>query len=155
MTIYEVLNNLDIKYTEIEHEPVYTCEQANKCYRGIEGQGCKSLFLIDKKKNYYMAIIPDTKRANLKELSKLVNGHLSFASDERLKEVLDLIPGSVTPLGVMNDNQHQVKLLLDKELVGIQLLFHPLVNTKTVSISYDDLVRFIEHFGNDYQIVEM
>lgn len=154
MTLYDIFTKLDIDYDEIEHEPVFTADDAARLVDGrIDGLGCKSLFLTDKKGCYYLVLAPDNKRADLKMLSKTLNcGHLSFASDRKLKEILDLTPGSVTPFGVMNDKSHEVVILIDADAVDKRLLFHPLVNTRTVAISYDDLIRFLDYCGNEYKV---
>lgn len=75
---------------------------------------------------------------------------LSFASSSRLKEILDLEEGSVTPFGIINDKDNKVTLLIDKDLKDNKLLFHPNINTKTISVSYDDLIKFIEDQNHKY-----
>ena len=102
MNLYETLNQLNIQYKEIEHEAVYTVEQAQFIKKYIEGTRCKNLFLTNKKNQYYLVILEESKQLDIKKLAQLVNQpHLSFASSQRLKRILDLQPGSVTPLGIM------------------------------------------------------
>ncbi len=151
MNIYEILKKLYIGYEEIEHKAVYTVEEALSLKEKIEGIGCKNLFLTDKKNNYFLYVLRDDKRADLKELALFLNvSKLIFASEVDLKRLLGLEKGSVTPLGLINDKENQVKVVIDKELVGMKLLVHPNINTKTISIKYDDLIRFIEFNGNKY-----
>lgn len=153
MNLYDVLNELDIKYEEISHDKVMTVEEAMNLENMIEGIGSKNLFLTDKKA-YYLVILEENKRANIKELANILNcKKLSFASSERLKEVLDLEDGSVTPMGIINDKDNKVTLVIDKDLVGKKILFHPNINTKTMSITYDDLIKFID-FENHKFILE-
>ena len=115
MDIYDTLNKLNIKYEEIEHEPVYT---------------------------------------NIKEIANKVNtSHLSFASPEELKNILDLEPGSVTPLGIINDKNNKVTILIDSELKTKKILCHPNTNTKTVSIEFNDLIKFIEYEKHKYYYI--
>ena len=150
MNLYEVFNELNIKYEEVAHQKVMTVEEAMNIENMIEGIGSKSLFLTDKKK-YYLVVLEENKRADIKELMSVIGcKRLSFASSERLKEVLDLEEGSVTPLGIINDKDNKVVLLIDKDLKDNKLLFHPNINTKTMSISYDDLIKFIEDQNHKY-----
>lgn len=151
MNLYEVLKSLNISYDEIEHEAVFTVNEANSLKEKIEGIGCKNLFLTDKKGNYFLYLLIDEKRANLKDLAIKLNGlKLTFANDEELKSLLGLTKGSVTPLGIINDKENKVVLVVDKDLVDKKILVHPNVNTKTMSISYEDLIRFIEFNKNKY-----
>lgn len=153
MDIYDTLNKLNIKYEEIEHEPVYTVEQAQHIKNMISGVGCKNLFLTDKK-NYYLVLLEDKKMANIKEIANKVNtSHLSFASPEELKNILDLEPGSVTPLGIINDKNNKVTILIDSELKTKKILCHPNTNTKTVSIKFNDLIKFIEYEKHKYYYI--
>ena len=142
--LYEILKELNIEYEEVSHEKVMTVEEAMNLENMIDGIGSKNLFLTDKK-NYYLVILEENKRANIKELANILEcKKLSFASSERLNEVLDLEEGSVTPFGIINDKDNKVVLVIDKDLIGKKLLFHPNTNTKTMSINYDDLIKFIE-----------
>lgn len=142
--LYEILKELNIEYEEVSHEKVMTVEEAMNLENMIDGIGSKNLFLTDKK-NYYLVILEENKRANIKELANILEcKKLSFASNERLKEVLDLEEGSVTPFSIINDKDNKVVLVIDKDLIGKKLLFHPNTNTKTMSINYDDLIKFIE-----------
>ena len=148
--LYEVLKELNIEYEEVSHEKVMTVEEAMKLENMIDGIGSKNLFLTDKK-NYYLVILEENKRANIKELVNILEcKKLSFASSERLKEVLDLEEGSVTPFGIINDKDNKVVLVIDKDLIGKKLLFHPNTNTKTMSVTYDDLIKFIEYEKHKY-----
>lgn len=150
MNLYEVLDKLNIIYEEVSHEKVMTVEEAKNIENMIEGIGSKNLFLTDKK-NYYLVILEENKRADIKELMNVIGcSRLSFASSNRLKEILDLEEGSVTPFGIINDKDNKVMLLIDKDLKDNKLLFHPNTNTKTISVSYDDLIKFIEYQNHKY-----
>lgn len=145
MNLYEILDSLNIKYEEVEHKAVFTSEQAQFIKLEIDGIGCKNLFLTDKKGKYFLVLLPDNKRANIKELAKIAGvSHLSFASNDELEKILLLKQGSVTPLGIINDVDNKVVLVIDKELKDKKLLVHPNINTKTISIEYKDLIKFIE-----------
>ena len=154
--VYEVLEKLNIKYDKIDHEPVFTAFQATAVVaNNIEGIGCKNLFLQDTAKNYYLYFVTETKRADLKALRNIIGSkRLSFASEDKLYELLKLTKGSVTPLGIVNDCG-RVIILLDKDLRGHKVLMHPEINTTTLSIEYSDLIRVIEYCGNKYIEVDL
>lgn len=153
MDILEVLNNLKIDYELLEHNPVYTVEEAKQIENMIEGIGCKNLFLTNKKGNYYLLLIEENKKANLKELASFLNvSKLTFASADNLKEILNLEPGSVTPLGVINDRDNKVILILDKDIEDKKILVHPNTNTKTLSLHFNDLLKLINYTNHEYII---
>ena len=150
--VYDVLKILNIEYEEIEHKAVYTIEEAleENIPSKINGIECKNLF-VKNKNRYYLIFIESSKRANLKELSNLLNeSKLSFASIEELKSILSLDMGSVTPMGIINDKDNMVTLVIDKDLKNNRVLVHPNVNTKTISIYYDDLIKYIEYLNHKY-----
>ena len=153
MNLNQILDNLKIPYEEIEHPKVFTIEQAINIQNKINGIGCKNLFLTDNT-NYYLLILEATKQANLKLLAKTINSkRLTFATEEELHQILNLSAGSVTPFGIINDKENKVILLIEKNLVHKKLLFHPNVNNKTISIEYQDLIKFIEYEKNNYFLV--
>lgn len=148
--IYHILDRLGIPYEEVEHEAVYTVEDIQNLHLSIEGIGCKNLFLTDGK-HYYLYILKEDMRADLKALQRLLGvSRLSFASSSSLEKILHLSPGSVTPFGIIHDSSHLVQLLLDSSLKEQKLLFHPNVNTRTISISFADFIRFIEYEKHSY-----
>lgn len=148
--LYSILKKLNIFFEEVSHPPAFTVLDIQKLDLKIEGTGCKNLFLTDHKK-FYLYILEESKKADLKKLAKILSvSRLSFASVEDLKTILKLEQGSVTPFGIINDLENQVLLILDQSLKQKKLLFHPLVNTKTISIEFDDLIRFIEFEKHDY-----
>lgn len=154
MEVLDILNKLEIEYTMIGHEPVFTCEQAQFVKTLINGEGCKNLFLRNNKKQYFMYILPDEKRADLKSLGKQNGlGHLSFGNEEKLWELLKLKRGGVSPLGIINDAENAVTLLIDNELKDKLLLFHPNDNSKSLNIRYDDLIKFIEYTNHEYILI--
>ena len=154
MDLYEILDKLNIKYEEVNHKHVFTAEEAQSIKEQIEGVGAKNLFLTDRKGNYFLYLIEDCKQADIKMVSKSVNiSHLSFASTDELKNVLNLERGSVTPMGIINDKENVVTILIDKDLEGKKLLVHPNTNIKTLSIDYNDLIKFIEYHEHKYLII--
>ena len=154
MDLYDVFKKLNIKFKEIEHEAVFTIEQAQGIKNKIDGLGCKNLFLTDKNGKYILIVLSENKKANIKQIEKIVNtSHLSSAKETELISILQLEQGSVTPFGILNDNDNKVMIVIDKDLKGKKLLFHPNVNTKTISISYDDLIKFIEFEKHNYKLI--
>jgi len=150
MDIYEVLNDLNIEYKEVSHEPVFTIEEAQKIKKNILGCGCKNLFLTDQKR-YYVVILPENKKADLKRIKNIIKAKsLSFAKETELQNILNLERGSVTPLGIINDADNLVTILIDTDLENQLLLFHPNTNSKTLSIQYKDLIKFIEFEKHNY-----
>lgn len=154
MEILDILDKLEIEYTMVEHEAVFTCEQAQFVKTLIKGEGCKNLFLRNNKKQYFMYVLPDEKRADLKSLGKQNNlGHLSFGNEEKLWDLLKLKSGGVSPFGIINDKENIVTLLIDSELQSKLLLFHPNDNTKSLNIKYIDLIKFVEYTNHKYLLV--
>ena len=156
--VTSLLEELNIKYRLYNHKAVFTIDELDTLDIKFEGMYCKNLFLKNSKGNiHYLLILEDSKKANLKELARHLNStRLSFASDERLYKYLGLKPGSVTPFGVINDSKNEVIVLLDRDLVGLDKInFHPNTNTATITISYSDLLKFLEYEGNRVDLVEI
>lgn len=154
MDLYTILSDLGIAYEEVEHDPVYTVEQAQSIKSKISGIGCKNLFLTDHRRTkYLLVILEESKQADLKQIAIVAEtSRLSFASNEELHEILRLSPGSVSPFGIIYDKSNRVTLLIDADLRGKKLLFHPNINTKTLAISFDDIIRFIESTSHAYKV---
>ena len=154
MNIEEKLKTLKIKYDMVEHPAVYTVEEAKQKVPNIEGTSCKNLFLQTKKKEYFLYTLPDDKQIDLKKLSeKLSVTRFHFASRENLEDILNITPGSVTPLAIINDIENKVTVVLDKELKNKKILIHPNRNTATISIFYEDLIKLIK--SENHKIVEI
>lgn len=153
-TIYQVLDEYHIEYEEMEHPAVFTVEEASQIKGTIHGGGCKNLFLKDKANHYYLYILEDHKKADLKELETVLKiSRLTFAKEEELHEILNLEVGSVTPLGIIYDNKNLVTILIDSMLEGKKLLMHPNTNTKTISMSFSDLLVFITNENHKYKMI--
>ncbi|MFQ6069445.1 MAG: prolyl-tRNA synthetase associated domain-containing protein [Candidatus Aminicenantales bacterium] len=149
--VYEVLEKLGISYTRLDHPPVFTVEEAEKHWEGIEGAHCKNLFLRNKKGNrHYLVVVESSKRVDLRELNKkLGEDRLSFASPERLMRYLGLEPGAVSPFGLINDKEKEVLVIVDLDLKSAgRVNFHPNVNTATVGINYSDFEKFLSWCGH-------
>ncbi len=155
--LLNVLEQLGIEYTNHEHPAVYTVEEANLHHKGIKGAHSKNLFFKDKKKNLFLVITLDTKPIVIKEMAKKIGAKSpSFAKPELLDQVLGVIPGAVTPFAAINAKENKIKIILDKDLMENRLLnFHPLVNTATTTIASEDLVKFLEHCGQEFEIIRL
>jgi len=156
--VYDVLNQLKIPYTQYEHIPVYTIQQLDELNMDMKGKHCKNLFVRnDKGDKHYLIIVSHEKRADLKSIAvQIGSSRLGFASEERLMKHLGLTPGAVTPFGLLNDKEKKVTVLVDEDLKNsIHICFHPNVNTATVSIMYDDLLKFIKWRGNEFRYIKI
>lgn len=155
MDLYEILKELEIEFSEIEHDPVFTIADMQDLKQRIEGIGCKNLFLTDGKGHYFLVILMDTKKADVKKIGRLVHAsHLSFAKEVDLSRILHLDRGSVTSFGIISDEQPMVSIVIDEELKGKMLLFHPNTNRRTISLKYVDLIRFIEYEKHAYLLLK-
>lgn len=149
--VYDVLEQLGIKYERHEHKAVYTMEELNLADLGIKGEDCKNLFIKNRKGNqHYLVIVPSAQRIDLKKLGEKIGAvGLSFASEERLKKYLGLTPGAVSPYGLINDKDKEVQVVVDESLTSADYVnFHPNVNTATITVSAQDFFRFLKWCGN-------
>ncbi len=150
--IYQILDNLNIKYTKHEHEAVFTCEEAEDLISDIPGTHVKNLFLRNKKGDkHWLVIVEDKDRADINKLRKsLGENKLSFASAERLDKYLKLTPGSVSPFGLINDDKHEVIMVLYNNVLDKNEIinFHPNINTATLSLKVEDFKKYLEWCEN-------
>jgi Ala-tRNA(Pro) deacylase len=156
--VYEALDRLGIAYSKLEHPAVFTVEQAEKHWGSITGAHCKNLFLRNKKGNrHYLAILQSSKSADLKALAKqLGEDRLSFASPERIMRYLGLEAGAVSPFGLINDNQKEVRVVIDQDLKNAERInFHPNVNTATIGIDFTDFEKFLAWCGNSVRYLQL
>ena len=156
--VYAALDALGIRYERHEHPPVFTSEEAAEHWANIRGTPCKNLFLRNKKGNrHYLVVLEISKQADLKHIARLVSDdRLSFGSPERLMAELGLTPGSVTPLGLINDPDRSVRVLIYWDLRDASgLILHPNINTASVVISWADQEKFLESRGNPVSIVNI
>jgi len=149
--VYAVLEQLEIPYIRYEHQPVYTIPEIEELMLKTEGDHCKNLFVRDHQgKRHYLILVSAEKRADLRNIAAQIGStRLSFASEERLMKYLGLIPGAVTPLGLINDEEKKVTVLIDEDLKSTgRICFHPNVNNATVSVLYGDFLKFLQWSGN-------
>jgi Ala-tRNA(Pro) deacylase len=156
LTVYESLHALGITFTEYQHPPVATADEAQRYWANIDAMHCKNLFLRNQKgTKYYLVILVHLKRANLRGIAEQIgDGKLSFASPERLMTQLGVTPGSVSPFGLIHDTDHDVRVVLDQDLKAAdRISFHPNINTLTITLSFADFLRFLDACGNPVQYV--
>lgn len=158
MDIFELLDALAINYQRLEHAPVYTVEESRqlRIFEKLDGATCKNLFLRNKRGEFFLLTLPAEKRADLKAVAKNLNlPRLSFASEDELFALMNLHTGAVTPLGIINDTDKKIRLIIDAELKGKKLLLHPNTNTATISLAFDDLTKIIRHTEHEFLFVEL
>lgn len=157
--IYDYLNRLGIHYEVTEHAAVYRMSELSDIELPYPTADAKNLFVRDdKKQRYYLITVRGDKRVDLKEFRRTHGTRpLSFASEQELWNVLELLPGSVSPLGVLNDREHRSEVYLDRDfldepgLIGV----HPNDNTATIWLKTEDLIRIVEKHGNAIYLTEI
>lgn len=148
--VYDYLNAKHIAYEITEHEAVYNMAELDAVDLPYPEDDAKNLFVRDdKKRNYYLITVKGDKRVDLKEFRKTHGLRpLSFASSRDLMDILGLEPGSVTPLGLLNDELRRVTLYIDSSFESGRIGIHPNDNTATVWMAFEDLTQVIEDHGN-------
>lgn len=157
MNIYTFLDNNNIKYERFNHPAAFTCEQADAVCPKMPGASIKNLFLYDKKTNHhFLVVVGKEKKVDLKALKKdLEVSNLSFASPERLQTYLGVEPGSVTILGLINDITNAVTVIFDADLKNKTLQCHPLINTATLAIPFEDIKKFLALTKHHYDFLDI
>ena len=144
--VYDLLDQLNIDYQRIDHEEANTMEVCLEIEKTLKSTICKNLFLVNSNKSqYYLLMLKENKKFKTKMISKQINSsRLSFGSDEKMLEYLDITPGSVSLLGLMNDHDFKVQLLIDKDLLQDEYLgCHPCINTSSLRIKIKDVFEKI------------
>ena len=154
---YDYLSNCGVDYEVTEHEAVFNMEELKTVELPYPEADAKNLFVRDdKKRNYYLITVKGDKRVDLKQFQKDHGTRkLSFASADDLMHIMKLIPGAVTPLGLLNDEEQKVTLFLDEDFNGGLVGVHPNDNTATVWITAAELIRVIEEHGNKVNVVKI
>lgn len=157
--IYELIKNKNIWYEITEHQAVYNMQELAQIHLPYPERDAKNLFIRDDKKRiYYLITVKGDKKVDLKEFRRKNNTRpLTFASSEDLMEILNLIPGAVTPLGVLNDKERKVIVFIDEffkeepSIIGI----HPNDNSATIWLYTKDLIDIIKEHGNAVEIINI
>ena len=142
----------------MEHEPALTTEQADRFIEGIEGVRTKTMFLTNKKKrNFYLVIMDDAKRLDMDVFKEIVEEkQIKMASAETLNDKMMLPPGVVSPFGLLNNEDKDIRVYVDQEIVSEERMsFHPNTNEKTIFINTQDLFTFLKAIGYEAHVIEL
>ncbi|WP_138159629.1 prolyl-tRNA synthetase associated domain-containing protein [Peptoniphilus catoniae] len=162
MDLYKIVEDklkaLGIRVQIMEHEPALTTEQADKFIEGIEGVRTKTMFLTNRKKrNFYLVIMDDKKRLDMDSFKEIVGEkQIKMASEESLMEKMKLPAGVVSPFGLLNNYDKDIKVYFDREIMDEERMsFHPNTNEKTIFINTEDLMTFLKSIGYEANVVEL
>lgn len=156
--VVDQLNELGIPFQIVEHEPVLTTEQADRFIEGIEGVRTKTMFLTNKKKrNFYLVIIDDAKRLDMDVFKEIVEeNRIKMASAETLNDKMMLLPGTVSPFGLLNNRDKDIQVYFDQEIVSEErMCFHPNTNEKTIFVNTEDLFTFLKAIEYEPHVIEL
>ena len=156
--VIDQLNELGIPFQIVEHEPVLTTEQADRFIEGIEGVRTKTMFLTNKKKrNFYLVIIDDAKRLDMDVFKEIVEeNRIKMASAETLNDKMMLLPGTVSPFGLLNNRDKDIQVYFDQEIVSEErICFHPNTNEKTIFVNTEDLFTFLKAIGYEAHVINL
>lgn len=157
---YELLDNLHIPYERLDHEAIFTIEACHSIDKILGIEICKNLFLCNAQKTrFYLLMMPGGKKFKTAVLSKQIgSSRLSFADSQYMEEFLDITPGSVSVLGLMNDTHNQVQLLIDEDVItGHEFIgCHPCINTASLKIRTSDILeKFLPYVNHTYILVHL
>ena len=159
MAVYELLDKLKISYERIDHDKADTMEVCEEIDKKLGVTMCKNLFLRNQQKTtFFLLLIPGDKKFMTKDLSKQLGiSRLSFAEPEFMEKYLNITPGSVSVLGLMNDKDWDVTLLIDRDVLEAEYIgCHPCINTSSMKIKTDDIIKkFLKHTGHRHTVVRL
>ena len=144
--VYDLLDELHIDFQRIDHEVAMTMEACEEIYKALHATICKNLFLCNRQETaFYLLMMPGDKKFKTKELSKQLGvARLSFARESFMEELLDITPGSVSVMGLMNDRNKKVQLVMDEDVLkGEYIGCHPCINTSSLRIRTEDMLKII------------
>ncbi len=151
---YDYLDKLGIEYQRVDHEAADTMEACKEVDKLLGVEMCKNLMLCNRQKtDFYLLLMPGDKKFKTKELSTQINSaRLSFADGEDMEKYLDIVPGSLSVLGLMNDHNNDVRLLIDKDTLDSEYIgCHPCINTSSLKIKMSDIIdKYLPATGHDY-----
>jgi Ala-tRNA(Pro) deacylase len=155
--LFAILDGLGIATTTREHPPLFTVEQSQALRGEIAGGHTKNLFLKDKRDVLFLVVAAEDAALDLKGLHRQIAcQRLSFGRPELLADVLGVVPGSVTPFGVINDSEGRLSVILEENLLKYDRLnFHPLENTATTTIGREDFLRFLDAVGHSPRVLRL
>lgn len=159
MEVYRLLRDLDIPFLRMDHEPMATIEACRGVDEILGIRMCKNLFLCNSQKTvFYLLLMPGEKKFKTKELSgQIGSARLSFAPEEFMEEYLHIAPGAVSIMGLMNDKENYVNLLIDEDVLKEEFLgCHPCVNTASLRLRTSDVLsKFLPFVGHVYRTVHL
>ncbi len=157
--VYDFLDKLEISYQRVDHEPAMTMEICAQIDKILDATICKNLLLCNRQKtDFYLLMMPGDKVFKTKDLSAQIgSSRLSFAEACFMEEFLDITPGSVSVMGLMNDHDHRVKLLMDEDVAkGTYFGCHPCINTSSLRLRTADLMeKIIPAMGHEPTFVKL
>ena len=157
--VFAALDSLGIPYIRFEHDATATMEDCAAVGKALEGTICKNLFLCNAQKTkFYLLLMPGHKKFKTKVLSKQIgSARLSFADDDHMKEYLGLTPGSVSIMGLMNDPENHIKLLIDSDVLKDEYFgCHPCINTTSMKLKTSDIMeKFLPAVHHEPTIVDL
>lgn len=156
---YALLDALEIPYTRLDHAPAMTMEACQEVDNALSVHMCKNLFLCNRQQTvFYLLLMPGDKKFKTKDLSaQLGCSRLSFGDETHMVDYLDIHPGAVSVMGLMNDRENHVQLLIDRDLTKEEFLgCHPCVNTSSLKLKLSDVLdRFLPAVHHEYQLVDL
>lgn len=159
MRVYELLEKLEVPFVRVDHEVTATIEECLEVEKVLQIEICKNLFLCTANKSqFYLLMMPGEKKFKTSEASKKIgSSRLSFATEDYMEEYLDITPGSVSVLGLMNDVNHKVQLVIDAEILEAEYVgCHPCINTSSLKIKTKDLLEIIlPYIEHEPMIIEL
>ncbi|MDO4453670.1 MAG: prolyl-tRNA synthetase associated domain-containing protein [Eubacteriales bacterium] len=157
--VYDLLEKLEIPFQRVDHDVTPTIEACHEIDRLLQTEICKNLFLCNAQKTkFYLLLISGDKKFKTKDLSHQIgSARLSFADADHMEQYLGVTPGSVSVLGLMNDKEHNVRLLIEKTILEAEYIgCHPCINTTSLKIKMDDVLnKFLPYTGHEYTAVEL
>lgn len=149
--------DLGIEYTLYEHDAVFTVAESDSIKGDVPGHHTRNMFLRTKKKQNFLVTLSDETPIDLKKLGDMLEvKNFSFGSPDRLMEILGVLPGSVTPLSVINADPSDITIVLEKKMMEADLVaYHPLINTMTVTMTPQELLLFMESLGHKPMILDL
>jgi len=160
MRCYDFLDSIGVQYTRADHEEAFDMDTCDSVGEALGTDICKNLFLCNRQQTeFHLLLMPGKKKFKTKDISaQIQSSRLSFAGQEHMAELLGITPGSVSILGLMNDTEKRVHLIIDQDLVRDHpsIGVHPCKNTSTLKISMEALLeRVIPALGHEPTFVEL
>ncbi len=157
--VYDLLDSLGVEYGRLDHEPAMNMEVCEQIEKSLKAVICKNLFLCNKQQTqFYLLMIPGERKFKTKDLSRQLGvSRLSFAPESYMEEYLDITPGSVSVMGLMNDVGNHVRLVIDAEVLESEYIgCHPCINTSSIRMRTADLLdKVIPAMGHEPVVVDL